>query len=875
MAVTATQQREFIKVGIGLYGAALGSTYLNLFAQVSEAGFSIGQIYTALMADPFSQQANLYPLYLTNEQFAARLVSNATGNTLTGDAKAQAEALVLGKLNAAPAGQAITVTRGEAAMYFVNLLDAATESDAVFGSSAKLFDNRVTVAQYYSVDKGLSASSLSNLQNVVSGVTSTTNVTGTAALDAALGGNNTSTGGQTITLTTGVNNVTGSAGDDTIDGSRLISGGTAADTYNNADSVDGGAGTDTLFAQLTANVFANSIKNIEVLSIEAQAAVTVDLNTGDAALTTVKSVNSGANLLTVQNIQSAPTSYVVTNSSGGFTATVSTTKLAGTTDAATLDLSNVTAGTVTLQTAAAGSGYETLTINSNGSVANVLTALTDGNGTSLATVNVAGAQDLTLPLSDTTVTTLNAAAFTGKLTATVAAGNTQNMTITGGTANDVINMNGTYTSSDVINGGAGTDRLTLTNAEAVAATTAQAGVTNVEVIGLSDGLNGAVSVNNFGATSLRFGADMAGAGTVNYAAGTGGLDLQNRAGNTSLTANIAGTATTDVLNVTVGSSAAGNTFGAVGVTINGAETVNITSQGGANTFGAGFSLTDTAANQAIVITGSQSLTFTGAVRADSINASGMTGTATLTLTGGTGTTATTITGTANGDTLNGSTLGDIIDGGAGADTIANVITGTSASAADVITGGAGFDTFILRGDTATGALATILNTTSLITDFTVGSSATTTDILSLSSTNTNYGNAGTGFHAGIAAATAVAAGSTVIQTVAQNAAAAALVTGTDLIKLTTGVATTGLTLQAAFNAAIGTGTVTGLGAGTEAFVSMYDSTNGRMLILVADANSGTNTVLETGDLVSLVGSITMSATDYANFSAANLALITA
>lgn len=676
-------------------------------------------------------------------------------------------------------------------------------------------------------------------------------------------------------LTTGVNTVAGSTSDDTIDGSRLIAGGTAADTWNNADSIDGGAGTDTLFAQLTASVFANSIKNVEVLSVEAQAGVTVDLNTGDAALTTVKSVNSGANLLIVQNIQSAPTSYVVTNSSGGFTGTVSTTKLAGTSDAATLDLSNVTAGTITLQTATAGSGYETLTVNSNGSVANVLTSLTDGNGTSLATVNVAGAQAITLPLADTTVTTVNASTLSGVLTLTVAAGNTQNMTITGGTANDVISMNGTYTSTDVINGGTGTDRLTLTNAEAIAATTAQAGVTNVEVIGLSDGLNGAVSVNNFAATSLRFGADMAGAGTVNYAAGTGGLDLQNRAGNTSLTANIAGTATTDVLNVTVGSSAAGNTFGAVGVTINGAETVNITSQGGANTFGAGFSLTDTAANQAIVITGSQSLTFTGAVRADSINASGMTGTAALTLTGGTGTTATTITGTANGDTLNGSTLGDIIDGGAGADTIANVVTGTSASAADVITGGAGFDTITLRGDTASGALATILNTTSLITDFTVGSSATTTDILALSTTAGNYANVATGFHAGIAATTAVAAGSTVIQSVAQNAAAAALVTGTDLIKLTTGVATTGLTLQQAFNAAIGTGTVTGLGAGTEGFFSMYDTTNGRMLIGTVDAAGGTNTIVETGDVVSLVGSITMTATDYANFNANNFALIVA
>jgi len=675
-----------------------------------------------------------------------------------------------------------------------------------------------------------------------------------------------------VLTTTGVDDIVGSAGNDTIDGSRLVAGGAIADTWNHADSIDGGAGTDTLFAQLTADIFANSFKNVEVLNIEAQAGVTVDLNMGDAALTTIKSTNSGANNLTVSNIQSAPTSYVLTNSSGDFTATVATLKLAGTTDAATVDLSNVTgAKTVTLQTATAGSGYETLTINSGGTIANSI-KLTDGLGTSLATVNVAGAQKLTLVLDDTSVTTLNAATFTGGLTATVAAANAQNMTITGGTASDVINMNGTYTSDDVINGGAGTDRLTLTNLEATAAKTVQAGVTNVEVIGLSDGLNGAVTVNNFGgATGLRFGAAMVGAGVVDYAAGTAGLDLQNHASNgKALTATIAGVATTDVLNMTVGSATAGNTFGAGTVTINGAETVNITSQGGANTFGGTFTVTDTAATQAIVITGSQSLTFADAVRADSISASGMTGAAALTLTKGTGDTATTITGTANADTLVGSTKGDIINGGAGADTIANRLAG-SASAADVITGGAGFDTFLLRGDTASGAdplLAGILSITSLITDFTVGGSATTTDVLQLSASKADYGNAVTGFAAGVAA---VAAGAGTMQTVAQNAAVAGMVANTDIIKLTTGVATAGLSLQAAFNSAIGSASVTGLGPDTEIFFTLYDTTNGRMLVGVVD--SGANAIVETTDAVSLVGSITMTAADYANFNANNFSIV--
>jgi len=668
-----------------------------------------------------------------------------------------------------------------------------------------------------------------------------------------------------------VDTVVGNASNNTIDGSLKTTVAGRLQTWNNADQIDGGAGTDTLFAQLTAGVTAASIKNVEILDVEAQAAVTVDLNTGDAALTTIKSQNSGANLLTVTNVQSAPTNFVLTNTTGGLNVSVVNAKLAGAADAATLDLSNVTAGTVTLQTATAANGYETINVNSNGTVANVLTSLTDGVATGLTTVNVAGSQALTLPLADTTVTTVNAATLTGALTLTVAAGNTQNMTITGGTANDVINMNGTYTNLDVINGGAGTDRLTLTNAEAIGATTVQSNVSNIEVIGLSNGLNGAVSVTNFGATGLRLGAAMAGASTVAYSAGTNSLDLQTFSGNT-IAATVAGVATNDVLNVTVGSTTAGNAGGSAHtITINGAETVNILSQGGPNTFGAGFTITDTAANQALVITGNQNLTFTGAVRADSIDASGMTGAATLTLTGGTGTTATTITGTANADVLNGSTAGDIINGGAGADTIANVITGNNATAGDVLTGGAGFDTFILRGDLASAALSGLYSTVAQITDFTVGSTATTTDILQLSANVGNY-SGGSALFAGIAAA---AAGATAIQTVAQNAAAAAVVTGADLIKLTTGVATTGLTAQQAFNAAIGTGTVTGLTAGDDIFVSFYDTTNSKMVIGLVDASATTNTVVETGDTITIVGSIDMTAADYASFSANNLSIIAA
>jgi probable HAF family extracellular repeat protein len=90
--------------------------------------------------------------------------------------------------------------------------------------------------------------------------------------------------------------------------------------------------------------------------------------------------------------------------------------------------------------------------------------------------------------------------------------------------------------------------------------------------------------------------------------------------------------------------------------------------------------------------------------------------------------------------------------------------------------------------------------------------------------------------------------------------------------ITLPVATTGLTVQQAFNNAIGTGTVTGLVAGDDIFFSLYDSTNSRMLVGLVDAGVA-DTVITTGDVVTLVGTVTMTAADYAAFNQNNLSII--
>jgi hypothetical protein len=246
---------------------------------------------------------------------------------------------------------------------------------------------------------------------------------------------------------------------------------------------------------------------------------------------------------------------------------------------------------------------------------------------------------------------------------------------------------------------------------------------------------------------------------------------------------------------------------------------------------------------------------------------GSTGSVSATLANGTA--GAIFTGGAGPATIIGSTSADSFTGGAGADTFRTTATGAGATAADRMTGGAGSDTFIMSGDTAQAATAaaTAYALAPNITDFSI-SGSNGTDVIQLSATFGNYGGASALF-AGVATAAAAATG---IQSVAVSNGAAGITAGTDLIKLTTATAVTG-TLQELFNAAIGTSTITGLTANDDIVVSLYDSTNAKMVLLLVNAAGTTTTIVETGDVVTLVGTVDMTAANYALFTNANLSVI--
>ncbi|MBL4818683.1 MAG: hypothetical protein JKY15_05565, partial [Deltaproteobacteria bacterium] len=688
---------------------------------------------------------------------------------------------------------------------------------------------------------------------------------------------------RTFSATTGADTITGTSGDDRVDMSFFLSGGTFVMTCNNGDTVDGLAGNDQITIQMNGNCTPSKILNVETVNIENTAASILTLSGADTGIQNINLTSASA-AQTVASIPSAipNESFSLANTGNNFTATFVDTALTGASDATTVKYDTVTAGTTTLQpTTAAGGGYETITVQSNGTSKNGVTTdlvLNDGVSTALTTVNFTGAQAMDMDITPTTVTTADASGMTGILDLQLAAANGQNVTLTGGSANDILNING-WTTNDTVDCGAGdADVFLATNAEVGGQTTVLATTTfqNCECLRLSDTTDGTtLTATNFNATCIHLGSGVDHTGNVvaTFPAGTSTFDRQDSTDNANeaTTLTCSGSASTDVLNFTLGTTAAGAAWGGTGATaINGCETVNILSQGGANTIGGALTVTPTAGSvRAVVLTGNQNITITGAVTSSTLDASGMSGSTTLTMAGGAAAVANAITGTANNDTIIGGTAADTLSGDGGNDTIRGAVSGADSPASDSMVGGAGFDIFQPIG---TSASAATYSASAFISDFVVASTAAASDELSFDITAASYGITDFDQGGGAIAATAAGAATTLVHSTATNAASTGISAGSDIIKLTTKLTVAPATLQAGFNTAIGTAVITGITASAEHLVMHYDTVAGRALFSVVLATAGTNTQIETGDVVTLIASVAMTGTEYDSFNANHFSL---
>ena len=690
---------EVFTTGIGALGNAafVAALYTNI---LGSAGDTAGIAYWTSVLNAGSSKA--------------AVVSSFVEAALTVDIPA---AIAAGTLSAADGALALvrqqTLTnKADVGIIFANTLGAASNLNPLTVASSKA---GLEADPAYNASKAVIAS----VNNTVASVTAAKDAISVAAgttnpVQALLG--------QTLTLTLNQDTLTGGVSNDTFVANGLQSAqGVLANSLQNADTLNGGAGTDTLKATLVEAVSVAPVLNsIELVNATFAAAGTLNLTnatgttnvtvTGSTANATVAGVGAIANLAVTAQ---AATSVTF----NGSTATALNLTLDTVGKAAAPGSVVVAAGTATALNITANNAYEAIT--GLAGVKSLTVAATGANALTatplLATVTsatVTGAGTLTLAGTYTALTTLNAAANSGGVTATV---DVAAVTVTGGAGSDVITYVAAPVATAVISLGAGNDTLNLGVAPVAGATltggdgtdtlgltaagyTTVSGftaanlakITGFEVLNLTDagGLASAATVDLSkltGLTGVSFNGVVAtkSAEITNIGANatvTVQGDLGAKNGTAVLTLKDA-TGSADVLNLVLnatGGYAAGSTYAGNTTAISaiGVETLNINTTITNTTVG----VTDAKANYALTvtdtalttvnITGNQALTYTSdaaATKLATVNASAATAAVNINLAAAANTSASVkVTGTALADQFT-LTNNAVVTGGLGAD----------------------------------------------------------------------------------------------------------------------------------------------------------------------------------------------------------------
>lgn len=297
MAITAEARTDIIALVVGMFDAAPGATYLSQFVNAADAGATI----ETLAADLTGTGAfkGIYPDLQTNNEFATKFVNNIASEA-SDSAKAWAVTWIEAQLNGG-------ATKAEVIVASINALRATDEADANWGNAAAALNNKVEVAEWYSVDQLGNAVDLATLQDTVSTVTSDD----TTVTDITSGS---AQSGEEFALTTGVDEVIGTSFNDTITAN--------SDADNNAtltalDDIDGGAGTDTLIIRDTnaaegAEVPASAdVTGVEVVDFTTAGDLTANvtgwtgLNTVIADVTGIADIDAGDVAATVETTGTA------------------------------------------------------------------------------------------------------------------------------------------------------------------------------------------------------------------------------------------------------------------------------------------------------------------------------------------------------------------------------------------------------------------------------------------------------------------------------------------------------------------------------------------------------------------------------------------
>lgn len=470
--ITTDQLNRLVELYIGYFNRAPEKAGLDFWSNTLSGllaeGKSEGEAM-AFIADQFYTAGVEYKLYdpkMSSSDFILLAYKNVLGRDLNTEPAAQKE-------------EALTywgtlldnkdISQGEFILRLIDAakaykddpnwswvpkyLDARTEAGVLFAQSelGNITDPAKAIAQGQSVLAGLSADTFKSNPNADPATVAQQVFNDWTSAQL----------GQTFTLTTGVDTITGTQYDDTITGT--VSAVKTEGTFNPTDQIDGGAGKDTLKVTLKTNFGGMSgdgyVKNVETIDIT---------NASNIGRTFTATGITGAQhyvlngAVSLDKLSSTSADVTLKNVAGGNTVTLGYADKVTDGKADTQALILDTVGTPASGSTAANpvtvafSGIETVSLTAQN--ANFVTL----NASGATALDIAGAGTLTLDLSGSgALKTIDGSLASGALTLDLTSGAGIKSVATGSGDDTITAGSGSLVINATVDGGAGNDTLKL------------------------------------------------------------------------------------------------------------------------------------------------------------------------------------------------------------------------------------------------------------------------------------------------------------------------------------------------------------------------------------------------------------------------------
>jgi hypothetical protein len=452
-----------------MLGEAPSTAMLTDLVTKANAGSTVQELADSLATNAaFTGQ---FPIWMTATEFTSKIVTNMFAGSSVSQADSDAAVdYIAGMITAG------TFTKTSAVVALTSYLASADGvANATYGTAAQSYQNKVEVAEYYTITSGQGGASAADRKAAISGVGATTDVATTtatikaegeaAAIEAA------KVPSKVLTLTNAAETLTGGAGDDTIVGVVAAAGGTTATSILPGDVINAGAGVDTLSINISGDpgagvdyaITAIQASGLEKISFNAfdtrdDQVHSMDLTLMGSDVTDVELASSNANGDVTITGSKSILDAAMKNGGGDLTLTYGAATVIGAADTQKLHLANATAGTFS------AAGIETIDITTS-LAKSKLTALTASGMTNL---NITGDQKLTITggvdfkdnaSGTATDGTIDASGTTAGVDLTFGAAD--NNAVTGGTGDDVFRFGTTKNVYDAIDGGGGDDTVAV------------------------------------------------------------------------------------------------------------------------------------------------------------------------------------------------------------------------------------------------------------------------------------------------------------------------------------------------------------------------------------------------------------------------------